>query len=41
MLDDAAAETVRTRWRFVPARRGGTPVESTVSVPIRFRIHEG
>jgi protein TonB len=41
MLDDSAAETVRTRWRFVPARRGGTPVESTVTVPIRFRIREG
>lgn len=41
MLDDSAAETVRTRWRFVPARRDGVPVESTVTVPIRFRIREG
>jgi protein TonB len=41
MLDDSAVETIRTRWRFVPARRGGMPVESTVTVPIRFRIREG
>jgi len=41
MLDSSAADTVRTRWRFIPARRGGAPVESTVTVPIRFRIHEG
>ena len=41
MLDTSAAETVRERWRFVPARRNGVPVESTVTVPIRFRIREG
>jgi len=41
MLDTSAAGTVRTRWRFIPARRGGVPVESTVTVPIRFRIREG
>jgi protein TonB len=41
MLDTSAADTVRTRWRFVPARRGGVPVESTVTVPIRFLIREG
>jgi protein TonB len=41
MLDRSAADTVRTRWRFIPARRDGVPVESTVTVPIRFRIHEG
>ena len=41
MLDTSAASTVRTRWRFIPARRGGVPVESTVTVPIRFRIREG
>jgi protein TonB len=40
MLDDSAADTVRTRWRFVPARRDGIPVESTVTVPIRFRIRQ-
>ena len=38
-LDHAALETVRSRWRFVPARRGdGRPVESWVLVPIRFAL---
>jgi protein TonB len=40
-LDDAAVSTVRQRWRFLPARRGGAPVESRVTVPIRFRIADG
>lgn len=39
-LDDAALETVRSRWRFAPARRGGHPVESWVLVPIRFALIE-
>ena len=39
-LDDAAMTTVRDRWRFVPARQGGTPVESRVTVPIRFRLED-
>jgi protein TonB len=39
-LDNAALETVRRRWRFVPARRDGTPVESWVLVPIRFALTE-
>lgn len=34
-LDSAAAEAV-ARWRFVPARRGDEPVESSVIVPITF-----
>ena len=38
LLDQSAASTVRQRWRFVPARRGRTPVESRVTVPIRFRL---
>ncbi len=37
VLDDAALQTVR-RWRFVPARRGATPVDSWVDVPIIFRL---
>jgi len=37
-LDDSAVRTVRERWRFVPARRDGTAVESRVTVPIRFRL---
>jgi len=39
-LDDAAAETVRTRWKFIPARSAGTPVESWVLAPIRFALTE-
>jgi protein TonB len=39
-LDASAVTTVRERWRFVPARRGGTPVESRVTVPIRFRLED-
>src|SRR5437870_4118024 len=37
-LDDSAVTTVRERWRFIPQRRGGVPVESRVTVPIRFRL---
>jgi len=37
-LDESAVTTVRDRWRFVPARRDGLPVESRVTVPIRFRL---
>jgi len=37
-LDESALTTVRERWRFVPARRDGVPVESRVTVPIRFRL---
>jgi protein TonB len=35
VLDDTAADAVE-RWQFEPARRNGTPVESTVLLPIRF-----
>ena len=38
LLDESALTTVRQRWRFIPARRGDTPVESRVTVPIRFRL---
>ena len=36
-LDEAALAAVR-QWRFVPARRGETPVMSSVLVPIDFRV---
>jgi protein TonB len=36
-LDEAAAAAVRA-WRFVPARRGDTPIEAAVIVPIVFRL---
>jgi TonB family protein len=38
-LDRSAVDTVRSRWRFVPAERNdGRPVESWVLVPIRFAL---
>ena len=39
-LDDSALRTVRTSWRFIPARQDGVPVPSRVTVPIRFRLTE-
>jgi protein TonB len=36
-LDEAALDAVR-RWRFVPARRGETPVAAWVLVPISFSL---
>jgi periplasmic protein TonB len=36
-LDDAALTTVR-QWKFVPARRGDTPVGAWVLVPISFTL---
>ena len=38
-LDDSAQRTVRT-WKFIPAKRGGTPVESWVLVPIHFKLEQ-
>ena len=37
-LDDAALRTVRSRWRFVPARKAGEAVDARVTVPIRFQL---
>ena len=37
ILDDAAIEAVK-KWRFVPAKRGDTPVASSVIVPIDFKL---
>ena len=37
LLDQAALDVVR-QWRFVPARRGQTPVSAWVLVPIVFRL---
>ena len=36
-LDDAAREVV-AGWRFIPARRGGSAIASSVIVPITFRL---
>ena len=38
-LDDAALNTVKN-WRFSPARRGETPVQSWVLVPIIFKLEQ-
>lgn len=38
-LDEAARQAV-ARWRFVPARRGDEAVESSVLVPIVFRLND-
>ncbi|MBL8405933.1 MAG: energy transducer TonB [Dechloromonas sp.] len=35
---DAAAVAAVERWRFVPARRGDEPVDSSVVVPIAFAL---
>lgn len=37
-LDDAAVAAVK-KWRFIPAKRGSTPVSSSVLVPIIFNLH--
>ena len=37
VLDEAALTAVRT-WLFVPATRGGRPVESIVEVPVKFAL---
>ncbi|MGR8930459.1 MAG: energy transducer TonB [Gammaproteobacteria bacterium] len=37
LLDEAAVEAVKN-WRFVPAKRGETPVASSVIVPIVFTL---
>ena len=36
-LDKAALDAVR-RWRFVPARQAGVPVEAWVKVPLSFNL---
>ena len=37
VLDEAALKAVQG-WKFVPARRGNTPVAHVVDVPIRFQL---
>lgn len=37
LLDQSAIDAVR-RWRFVPAKRGDTPIASAVVVPLIFRL---
>lgn len=40
LLDDSAVDAVRTRWRFVPARRDGIGVESWALVPVQFSLRQ-
>ncbi|MBS0371156.1 MAG: TonB family protein [Proteobacteria bacterium] len=35
---DEAATTAVWHWKFMPAKRGGEPIEDTVVVPVRFRL---
>jgi protein TonB len=37
VLDRSALNTVR-KWKFVPARKGETPVSLWVNIPIRFQL---
>ncbi|WP_374087305.1 energy transducer TonB [Methylomicrobium lacus] len=37
ILDEAAVEAVKN-WTFIPAKRGDTPVASTVTVPMPFKL---
>lgn len=39
ILDEAAIEAVK-KWKFIPAKRGETPVASSVIVPIIFTLRE-
>jgi protein TonB len=41
ILDDSAVATVRDRWKFIPAKRNGEPIEATVTFPIRFQLDQG
>jgi len=41
LLDDSAVETVRSKWRFMPARRGNAAIDSRVTFPIRFSLEAG
>jgi len=39
LLDQAALKTI-SHWKFLPGRIGDLPVESKVTIPIRFRLRE-
>ena len=38
-LDESAQKTVRN-WKFIPAKRGDTPVQNWVLVPIIFKLEQ-
>jgi protein TonB len=39
-LDEAAFKAVKEKWRFVPAKRGDTPIESEVAFNIPFVLKD-
>jgi protein TonB len=39
-LDQVASKTVKDSWRFVPAKRGDTPIESEVAFNIPFVLKD-
>lgn len=39
VLDESAMEAVR-KWKFVPGKRGGSPIASWVTVPIEFHLRD-
>lgn len=39
LLDERARSTVAERWKFRPAKAGGIPIASNVSIPIRFTLN--
>ena len=41
LLDQAALDVVRNRWKFVPAKRGDQAVAGQADVPLSFRIGPG
>jgi protein TonB len=38
VLDHAAVNIVKSSWHFVPAKRGDTPIDGWVTVPIAFNL---
>ena len=39
MLDESAIKAVH-RWRFHPAKLGGTPITCFINVPVRFKLDD-
>ena len=39
ILDESAIEALK-QWRFTPAKRGETPIASSVIVPIIFTLQD-
>ncbi len=37
-LDQAAVDTVKTQWRFIPAKKNGVPIEANVVFAIEFNL---